>query len=163
MTRRNITLFFLLLFSACTQNRTNQIYSTIDSLSQKASGYYYPGRNILIDSTVSSNPDLREWNVYCTDSLNLVLYIANKKTDSIGNQLNIIAFFSGSSIFMIDYDTFDSSKNQTIESATIYYLNDTSIKYGSPFAIKEIETAKDNFIGLYDEYILHRPRIYYDK
>lgn len=157
--RTMLPALMVLVFS-CTEQKNTEISKIIDSMDKQASSYYYPGRDILIDS-ISPNLENNESNSYCTDSLYRLMYIANQKQLPNGNYSKAIAYFLNGQIFKIDCSIYSTEKNVTQNSATFYYLKDTVEKYGDPG--NEIENMKQSFTDLYKEYMLHRPRRYFVK
>ena len=121
MKRKDLILFFALLFSTCHPNRAIEIENKIDSLDKKASSYFYPKREIFIDSSISYNPYRKIRNVYCTDSLYKVLYISNETIDTFAKRIHVIAFFEKDSIFKIEYEENDLKRNTRIGVSTLYF------------------------------------------
>ena len=163
MKRQDCILFLALLLSACQPNRTTEIYKKIDSLDRKASSYYYPEREVLVDSSDSDNQTFKIINIYCADSLYNLLYISHETIDTLANRVHSIAFFAEDSIFKMEYEKMDLNRNTQIGTSTLYFWRYTIIRLGNQFDIKEVEIAKTNIQELFDHYISHRPRRYFEK
>ena len=163
MKRKDLIILFSLLFSSCHPNRSIEIENKVDSLDKKASSYFYPKREIQVDSSISYDPYQKIINVYCTDSLYKVLYISNETIDSLAKRIHTIAFFEKDSIFKIEYEKEDLKRNTRIGASTLYFLTDTTIKHGTSLDINEAEIARVKLQNLFDNYIFNRPRRYFEK